>query len=106
MKATRPWMLMAPAAVCALLAVWIVLAAANVQTASVSLLIYGLANLIVYTDALDLLLRMQASRIHLALVLHAQPQVIGGHADSREAHPAAQHHQQVLERQHCRSPLS
>ena len=66
MKATRPWTLIAPAAVCALLSVWIVLAAANVQAASVSLLIYGLANLIVYTDALDLLLRLHVRRRHTA----------------------------------------
>lgn len=66
MKATSPWTLMAPAAVCALLSVWIVLAAANVQAASVSLLIYGLANLIVYTDALDLLLRLHVRRRHTA----------------------------------------
>jgi len=66
MKATRPWALIAPAAVCALLSVWIVLAAANVQAASVSLLIYGLANLIVYTDALDLLLRLHVRRRHTA----------------------------------------
>jgi len=65
MRATR-WTLVAPAAVCALLTVWIVLAAANVQAASVSLLIYGLANLIVYTDALDLLLRLHVRRRHTA----------------------------------------
>jgi hypothetical protein len=58
MRTKRAWTLMAPAAVCALLTVWVVLAAADVQTASVSLLIYALANLIVYTDALDLLLRL------------------------------------------------
>jgi cellulose synthase/poly-beta-1,6-N-acetylglucosamine synthase-like glycosyltransferase len=52
--------------VCALLTIWIVLAAANVQAASVSLLIYGLANLIVYTDALDLFLRLHVRRRHTA----------------------------------------
>jgi cellulose synthase/poly-beta-1,6-N-acetylglucosamine synthase-like glycosyltransferase len=57
---------MAPAAVCALLTGWIVLAVANVEAASVSLLIYGLANLIVYTDALDLLLRLHVRRRHTA----------------------------------------
>jgi cellulose synthase/poly-beta-1,6-N-acetylglucosamine synthase-like glycosyltransferase len=57
---------MAPAAVCALLTIWIVLAAANVEAASVSLLIYGLANLIVYTDALDLFLRLHVRRRHTA----------------------------------------
>jgi cellulose synthase/poly-beta-1,6-N-acetylglucosamine synthase-like glycosyltransferase len=66
MKAARPWTLIAPAAVCALLTIWIVLAAANVQAASVSLLIYGLANLIVYTDALDLFLRLHVRRRHTA----------------------------------------
>ena len=66
MKGVGPWTLMAPAAVCALLTLWIVLAAANVEAASVSLLIYGLANLIVYTDALDLLLRLHVRRRHTA----------------------------------------
>ena len=66
MRRVGPWALMAPAAVCALLTLWIVLAAANVQAASVSLLIYGLANLIVYTDALDLLLRLHVRRRHTA----------------------------------------
>jgi cellulose synthase/poly-beta-1,6-N-acetylglucosamine synthase-like glycosyltransferase len=49
-----------------LLTIWIVLAAANVEAASVSLLIYGLANLIVYTDALDLFLRLHVRRRHTA----------------------------------------
>ncbi len=66
MRSGRRWTLLAPAAVCALLTMWIVLASANVQTGSVSLLIYGLANLIVYTDALDLLLRLHVRRRHTA----------------------------------------
>ena len=66
MTSRRTWTLMAPAAVCALLSVWIVLAAADVQTASISVLIYALANLIVYTDALDLLLRLHVRRRHTA----------------------------------------
>jgi cellulose synthase/poly-beta-1,6-N-acetylglucosamine synthase-like glycosyltransferase len=66
MRRPRAWTLLAPAAVCALLTVWIVLAAANVQAASASLLIYGLANLIVYTDALDFLLRLHVRRRHTA----------------------------------------
>jgi cellulose synthase/poly-beta-1,6-N-acetylglucosamine synthase-like glycosyltransferase len=60
------WTLLAPAAVCALLTGWIVLSAADVQAASVSVLIYGLANLIVYTDALDFLLRLHVRRRHTA----------------------------------------
>ena len=66
MRTTPPWALLAPAAVCALLTVWIVLDAANVQAATLSVLLYGLANLIVYTDALDLLLRMHVRRRHTA----------------------------------------
>ncbi len=66
MRTKRAWTLMAPAAVCGLLTVWIVLAAANVQTVSVSLVLYALANLIVYTDALDLLLRLHVRRRHTA----------------------------------------
>ena len=66
MSGRRAWTLLAPAAVCALLTGWIVLSAANVQAASMSLLIYGLANLIVYTDALDFLLRLHVRRRHTA----------------------------------------
>lgn len=66
MKRPQVWTLLAPAAVCALLTVWIVLSAADVQAASASLLIYGLANLIVYTDALDFLLRLHVRRRHTA----------------------------------------
>ena len=51
---------------CALLTVWIALSAANMQAASFSLLIYGLANLIVYTDALDFMLRLYVRRRNTA----------------------------------------
>jgi cellulose synthase/poly-beta-1,6-N-acetylglucosamine synthase-like glycosyltransferase len=66
MKFNTPWSLLAPLGVCALLTGWIVLSAANLQTASFSLLIYGLANLIVYTDALDFILRLHVRRRHIA----------------------------------------
>jgi len=49
-----------------LLAVWVALAAADVQAASFSLLIYGLANLIVYTDATDFVLRLYIRRRNTA----------------------------------------
>jgi cellulose synthase/poly-beta-1,6-N-acetylglucosamine synthase-like glycosyltransferase len=65
-KFNTPWSLLAPLGVCALLTGWIVLSAANLQTASFSLLIYGLANLIVYTDALDFILRLHVRRRHIA----------------------------------------
>ena len=66
MKAPTPWSLIAPLGVCLLLTGWIALSAANLQTASLSLLIYGLANLIVYTDALDFILRLHMRRRHIA----------------------------------------
>jgi cellulose synthase/poly-beta-1,6-N-acetylglucosamine synthase-like glycosyltransferase len=65
-KINTPWSLLAPLGVCALLTGWIALSAANLQTASFSLLIYGLANLIVYTDALDFILRLHVRRRHIA----------------------------------------
>ncbi len=66
MKINTPWSLLAPLGVCALLTGWIALSAANVQAASFSLLIYGLANLIVFTDALDFILRLHVRRRHIA----------------------------------------
>jgi cellulose synthase/poly-beta-1,6-N-acetylglucosamine synthase-like glycosyltransferase len=65
-KFNTPWSLLAPLGVCALLAGWIALSAANLQAASFSLLVYGLANLIVYTDALDFILRLHVRRRHIA----------------------------------------
>jgi cellulose synthase/poly-beta-1,6-N-acetylglucosamine synthase-like glycosyltransferase len=65
-KFNTPWTLLAPLGVCALLTAWIALSAANIQAASFSLLIYGLANLIVYTDALDFILRLHVRRRHIA----------------------------------------
>lgn len=56
----------APLAVCALLGGWVALAAANAEAASFSMLVYALANLIVYTDALDFALRLYMRRRHTA----------------------------------------
>jgi cellulose synthase/poly-beta-1,6-N-acetylglucosamine synthase-like glycosyltransferase len=56
----------APLAVCGLLGAWIVLSAANAEAASFSMLVYALANLIVYTDALDFALRLYMKRRHTA----------------------------------------
>ncbi len=66
MKPNTPWSLLAPLGVCLLLTGWIALSAANIRAASFSLLIYGLANLIVYTDALDFILRLHVRRRHIA----------------------------------------
>jgi cellulose synthase/poly-beta-1,6-N-acetylglucosamine synthase-like glycosyltransferase len=65
-KLDTPWSLLAPLGVCLLLTGWIALSAANIQAASFSLLVYGLANLIVYTDALDFILRLHVRRRHIA----------------------------------------
>ena len=56
----------APLGVCALLVGWIALSAANAQAVTFSMLLYGIANLIVYTDALDFALRLYMRRRHTA----------------------------------------
>jgi cellulose synthase/poly-beta-1,6-N-acetylglucosamine synthase-like glycosyltransferase len=66
MTARRFVSVAAPLAVCALLAGWIALSAANAEAASFSVLVYALANLIVYTDALDFVLRLYMRRRHTA----------------------------------------
>ena len=60
------WTVLAPLGVCLLLAGWIAMSAANFEAASFSILIFGLANLIVYTDALDYGLRLYVHRRHTA----------------------------------------
>jgi len=54
----------APLAVCGLLAGWIALCVANAQAAGFSILVMAIANLIVYTDALDFALRLYMRRRH------------------------------------------
>lgn len=66
MTARRFVGLVAPLAVCVLLVVWIALSIANAEAASFSMLLYGLANLIVYTDGLDFVLRLYMKRRHTA----------------------------------------
>lgn len=66
MSARRPWNLLAAVGVYALLAAWIVLAAADFGAGDFSFLIYGLANIIVFTDALDFGVRLYAHRRHTA----------------------------------------
>jgi cellulose synthase/poly-beta-1,6-N-acetylglucosamine synthase-like glycosyltransferase len=65
-RLVRRWTLLAPLGVCALLLVWILLSTANIQAAGFSVLVFGLANLIVYTDALDFMLRVYVRRRHTA----------------------------------------
>jgi cellulose synthase/poly-beta-1,6-N-acetylglucosamine synthase-like glycosyltransferase len=68
MKLHRTWSVLAPLAVCGLLAGWIILTIANARTAGFSLFIFAIANLIVYTDAIDFALRLYVRRRHTAAV--------------------------------------
>ena len=63
--AQRPWSLFALFSVCALLVGWIALSAATDEAAS--LLVYGLANLIVFMDAIDFGVRLYVHRRHTAV---------------------------------------
>jgi cellulose synthase/poly-beta-1,6-N-acetylglucosamine synthase-like glycosyltransferase len=60
------WPLLAPLAVCGLLAGWVALSVVNAQRVGFSILVYAVANLIVYTDALDFALRLYMHRRHTA----------------------------------------
>ncbi|HEX9405100.1 MAG TPA: glycosyltransferase family 2 protein [Steroidobacteraceae bacterium] len=64
MRTLRTWPVVAPLAVCGLLAGWIALCVANAQAAGFSILVMAVANLIVYTDALDFALRLYMRRRH------------------------------------------
>jgi cellulose synthase/poly-beta-1,6-N-acetylglucosamine synthase-like glycosyltransferase len=66
MKILRTWSALAPLAVCALLAGWIVLSVANARAVGFSIFVFAVANLIVYTDALDFALRLYMRRRHTA----------------------------------------
>ncbi|HET7755949.1 MAG TPA: glycosyltransferase family 2 protein [Steroidobacteraceae bacterium] len=96
----RPWSLIAPLAVYALLIGWIALSAADLQSDAFSILVYGLANLIVFTDALDFGLRLYVHRRHTAVAAHPGrddlrelsvdlPSAAGGAAAPRSARPYA-----------------
>ena len=63
----RPWPLLAPLGVYALLLAWIAFSAASSEGYDFSFLLYGLANLIVFTDAIDFGLRLYVHRRHTAV---------------------------------------
>src|SRR5260370_23061909 len=63
-KPLRAWSLLAPLAVCALLAGWIVLSVAHVRGAGFSIFVLAVANLVVFTDAIDFALRLYMRRRH------------------------------------------
>src|SRR5579871_104703 len=60
------WSVLAPLAVCGLLAGWIVLSVVNAQAVGFSIFLFAVANLIVYTDAIDFALRLYMRRRHTA----------------------------------------
>jgi cellulose synthase/poly-beta-1,6-N-acetylglucosamine synthase-like glycosyltransferase len=62
MSSRRSWSLLAPLGVCALLVGWIALHIANSRAIGFSLLLFAVANLIVYTDAFDFALRLYMRR--------------------------------------------
>jgi cellulose synthase/poly-beta-1,6-N-acetylglucosamine synthase-like glycosyltransferase len=66
MKLRRTWSVLAPLAVCGLLAGWIVLSIANARAIGFSIFVFAFANLIVYTDAIDFALRLYMRRRHTA----------------------------------------
>jgi cellulose synthase/poly-beta-1,6-N-acetylglucosamine synthase-like glycosyltransferase len=66
MNGRRVWSVLAPLAVCGLLAGWIVLSVSNAQAVGFSIFIFAVANLIVYTDAIDFALRLYMRRRHTA----------------------------------------
>ena len=64
MKFLRGWSVLAPLAVVGLLAGWIVLSVANARSVGFSIFLFAVANLIVYTDAIDYALRVYMRRRH------------------------------------------
>jgi cellulose synthase/poly-beta-1,6-N-acetylglucosamine synthase-like glycosyltransferase len=66
MKILKSWSVLAPLAVCGLLAGWIILSVANAQAVGFSIFLFAVANLIVYTDAIDFAIRLYMRRRHTA----------------------------------------
>lgn len=66
MTGRRALTTLAPLAVCGLLAGWVLLSVASLPTAGFSILMFAIANLIVYTDAMDFVLRLYVRRRHTA----------------------------------------
>ncbi len=66
MKIIKSWSVLAPLAVCSLLGGWIALSIANAQAFGFSIFLFAVANLIVYTDAIDFGLRLYMRRRHTA----------------------------------------
>ena len=66
MRRRSAWSVLPPLAVCALLTGWVALSVASERAVSFSILVFAVANLIVYTDAVDFALRLYMRRRHTA----------------------------------------
>jgi cellulose synthase/poly-beta-1,6-N-acetylglucosamine synthase-like glycosyltransferase len=66
MNVQRIWSVLPPLAVCGLLAGWIALSLSTAHAYGFSIFFFALANLIVYTDALDFAMRLYMRRRHTA----------------------------------------
>jgi cellulose synthase/poly-beta-1,6-N-acetylglucosamine synthase-like glycosyltransferase len=66
MRVLRSWSFLAPLAVCSLLAGWILLSVLNARAVGFSIFLFAVANLIVYTDAIDFAIRLYMRRRHTA----------------------------------------
>jgi cellulose synthase/poly-beta-1,6-N-acetylglucosamine synthase-like glycosyltransferase len=66
MKILKSWSVLAPLSVCGLLAGWIFLSVLNAQAVGFSIFLFAVANLIVYTDAIDFAIRLYMRRRHTA----------------------------------------
>ena len=64
MNARRIWPLLPPLAVCALLAGWVGLSMSTAHVYGFSIFLFAVANLIVYTDSLDFVMRLYMRRRH------------------------------------------
>ena len=78
MKYVWKYSVIAPLAVCGLLAGWIVLSVADARTVGFSILVFVVANLIVYTDAIDFALRLYMRRRHTSAADGAHGRQNGG----------------------------
>jgi len=65
-KPQRTLSALAPLAVCGLLVGWVVLSVVNAEAIGFSIVVFAVANMIVYTDALDFALRLYMKRRHTA----------------------------------------
>lgn len=64
MKTQPDWLLFSGLAIFVLLAAWMALSAAQLETASFSVWVYALANFVVFTDAIDFIVRLYVHRRH------------------------------------------